>query len=909
LIVFIIAGLVTGSVYGLAGVGLVLTYKTSGVFNFAHGALATVAAFLFYTLHVQHGMPWPLAAAICVFGAGPVLGIVFERIARSLARASLAVRVVATIGILLIVESAVVLIYGAAQNRSVPQFLPTGSFAIAGARATWADVIVFLSGTLAATALYLYFRTARTGIAMRAVVSDPELLALAGTSPTAVRRWAWVIGVSFASVSGLLLAPLVQLDAVTLTLLVVQAFGAAAIGRFSSLPATYLGGLVIGVAASLATKYFTTGLLGALPSALPFIVLFIVLLVARRGALTDRSIVRPLSRASWRAPWPIQAGTGLTVLVLLLLVPSFAGFHLVDWTVFLSTAILFLSLGLLVRTSGQVSLAHVSFMAIGVCAFSHLTVGQHWPWGLALLAAGVIAIPIGALLAIPAIRLSGLYLALATFGFGIAVAYVFYSKSYMFGALGSSLTEPTPSFIGAGPDSGHSYYYLVLALAVIAAIGIVALNRSRLGRLLRALADSPRGLATSGTSVNVTQVLVFCLSAFLAAIAGALGAVAQGVATADSYQPLLSLTFFTVVVITVGGEPWYALLAAAGVVLVPSYVVGSDTATYLQLAFGAVALLYALTPDDRRGAPAAIARVADRLRRPAKRTPASAATESRLPVRTGHGAAAGVDATDLRVQFGGLVAVDGATLRARPGLITGLIGPNGAGKTTTFNVISGLTRPTSGTVALDGRDVSRVGSATRARLGLGRTFQQMELFDSLTVAQNVALGREASYAGPNPLAHLVNRHRRDIHASTVAAVRMCGLDAISDRAVGSLSTGQRRLVELARCIAGPFHLLLLDEPSSGLDHAETAQFGNILQQIVRETGLGILLVEHDMALVTAVCDYIYVLDFGKQIFQGTTSEVMSSPIVHAAYLGDTQELSSAGLSDDLEPAATAQVRS
>jgi len=244
--------------------------------------------------------------------------------------------------------------------------------------------------------------------------------------------------------------------------------------------------------------------------------------------------------------------------------------------------------------------------------------------------------------------------------------------------------------------------------------------------------------------------------------------------------------------------------------------------------------------------------------------------------------------TDLSVRFGGVVAVDRANLGLSNGVITGLIGPNGAGKTTTFNAISGLNRPTSGTVTLDGRDLSRLGAAARARRGLGRTFQQMELFDSLTVVENVELGREASFAGPNPLDHLFRGRGQRAQVGTAAAEAMdiCGISDVAHQTAGALSTGQRRLVELARCLAGPSRLLLLDEPSSGLDRGQTRRFGEILREVVRVRDVGILLVEHDMSLVTTVCDYIYVLDFGKQIFEGTPHEVMSSSLVRAAYLGD-----------------------
>src|SRR5581483_3440728 len=192
---------------------------------------------------------------------------------------------------------------------------------------------------------------------------------------------------------------------------------------------------------------------------------------------------------------------------------------------------------------------------------------------------------------------------------------------------------------------------------------------------------------------------------------------------------------------------------------------------------------------------------------------------------------AGLVIDDLTIRYGGAVAVSGLSLDAPLGLLTGLIGPNGAGKTTTFNACSGLLKPTTGQVHLFGEDVTHLGPPVRARRGLGRTFQRMQLFDSLTVEQNVALGREAAMAGGSPLRQLLctARDRHLIAASRDEAIELCGLAPLADRRVGSLSTGQRRLVELARVLAGDFRFLLLDEPSSGLDKAETDGFGEILR--------------------------------------------------------------------------------
>jgi ABC-type branched-subunit amino acid transport system ATPase component/branched-subunit amino acid ABC-type transport system permease component len=894
---FVIAGLTTGAIYGLSGVGLVLTYKTSGIFNFAHGSLATISAFAFYTLSVQHSVPWPVAAALAAFVVGPLLGLVLELLARKLSGSSFTTQVAGTVGILLVVEAAVQLIYGSSTTRVVPQFLPAGGVRIAGTEVSFANIVIFGVGILVTAGLHVYLKRARAGLAMRAVVDDPALLDLTGTSPVRVRRYAWIIGSTLATLSGVLLAPLLpQIDATTLTLLIISAFGAAAIGGFTALPGTFAGGLVIGVAEAIAGKYFTsTGAWAGLANSVPFIALFAVLLLSprRRGGRQ----VKVVSHRSSSPPAPLlaQLGGGLVVLVFLAAVPLFAGVYLIGWMTFLANVILFLSLGLLVRTSGQVSLCQIGFAAIGVTTFSHLT-ALHVPWLIALVLAGLVVVPVGALLAVPAIRLNGLYLALATLGFGLVLNDLFYGQPYMFGDVTAAVSVPRPSLGWLQSDNG--FYYLMLVLTTLACLLVLALSRGRLGRLLGALASSPLGLSSSGASINVTRVLVFCIAAFLAAVAGALGGATAGVVSASSYTPLISVTFFAVVIITVGREPWYALLAAAGYTLLPLKWTSEAVTDWLTFAFGAFAVLYAIG-GDRMGMPSQVHGVLARLRlsrRDEQPTVGPQPPAGRSPGVLGRTAAdlaraalagQGLRADNILVRFGGLVAVRDVSLEAPVGAITGLIGPNGAGKSTTVNACSGLVRAASGRVRFGPRQIDRLGPAARARLGLGRTFQQMQLCDELSVRANVGLGVEAGFAGVNPLSHMLPARgdRRRIDGAAADAMRLCGIEDIADQTARNLSTGQRRLVELARCLAGPYRVLLLDEPSSGLDQTETERFGRLLRHVVATRGVGILLIEHDMSLVTSICDYVYVLDFGEPIFAGTPSQVLASPVVQQAYLG------------------------
>ena len=274
---FIVIGLTTGAVYGLAGTGLVLTYKTSGIFNFAYGAIAALGVFVFYYLHSEHGMPWPWAALLVLFVLSPIEGLGLELFARILEPATATLKVVATIGLLLVVVGVGTLWYGNA-NVNFPPFLDTNTIRFLGVNVGWDQITVVIVSLVSTAVLYYFFRSMRLGVAMRGVVDNPDLVSMTGTNPVSVRRWAWIIGTIFASMAGLLLAPSLSLNAEIIVLLVVQAFGAAAIGYFSNLPLTFVGGLFIGVAGALATKYAASvSWLTGLSAGLPFVILFIVL--------------------------------------------------------------------------------------------------------------------------------------------------------------------------------------------------------------------------------------------------------------------------------------------------------------------------------------------------------------------------------------------------------------------------------------------------------------------------------------------------------------------------------------------------------------------------------------------------------------------------------------------------------
>ncbi len=707
---FIIIGLATGAVYGLAGLGLVLTYKTSGIFNFGFGAVAALSAFCFYYLHVEQGMSWPIAAVITVAALGSVLGIAMELLARALARASETFKVVATVGLILIIL-AIGRFWHEINPPTFPHFLPTSVVRMFGVNITWEQIILFVFCVVVSALLYWFFQSVRLGIVMRAIVDSPDLVSMSGDDPATVRRWAWVIGTVFAAIAGLFLAPGQQVDGISLTVLVFAAFGAAAIGYFDNLPLTFAGGLIIGVATALFDKYAgTIDWVGGLPPSLPFIILFVVLIITPRRRLVRRRVpTQENVQRSYQAPLRIRLVTGAVVVGLLAIVPVFQEPRLAVWSRALIDIMLFLSLGILVRNCGQISLCHLAFAAVGAAAFGHFTTDAGLPWLLAIVLATLVAIPVGAVIAVPAVRVSGVFLALATLGFGILAQYVFYSRGFMFGPTALGVGAPRPEFTVFGMDlaSDKGFYYLLLFITVIVTVGLTAIMSGRLGRLLQAMGDSQLALETRGTNSTILKVIVFCLTAAVASLAGSLIGMLNHFAVGTSFQPFDSMTLVVLVAIVAFGAPWFAVMAAVGHGVISGYVEGGNIATWLLLLFGVTGLAAVYgTRFGRMPGPLRdfLDRVGGRTRKQGlepstkEATTAAAASHDREATL----AREGLEVRNLSVTFGGVAAVDNLSLLAPIAQITGLIGPNGAGKTTTFNVCSGLLRSKRGSVCFDG---------------------------------------------------------------------------------------------------------------------------------------------------------------------------------------------------------------
>jgi branched-subunit amino acid ABC-type transport system permease component len=592
---FLIIGLATGSVYAIAAMGLTVTYTTSGVFNFAHGAVGMIATFVFYSLRVNMGVPTALAMAIAVLGVGPAIGIVIDRVLlRRLDGATAATYVVVSLGLLVALQGLAIWIYGPA-TRSLAPIFPHSTFRMPGVNVGWDQVILVAIAAAAGLGLALFFRYSRLGIQTRAVVDDPGLTELEGLDSGLITTFSWMLGCSFAALAGVLLAPLLGVDAVLLTLLAIQVFGAAVIGRLTSLPLTYFGAMVIGLGQALATK-FVTGhqALSGLPASLPFIILFAVLVLSPKGffqevvrakSATLRSGRRALARTF---PWPVLLAL---VAVAVVLPARLNGARLLTATSTLGFVLVFASLSLLIGLSRQVSLCHAVFVVFGATTLSHLR-NAGVPYLPALLLSALIMVPVGALVAIPAIRLSGLFLALATFGFGILAQNLLFLTKFAFGA-GSVVRIPRPNVFGADLAGDKSFYYFVLICVVLGVVAVEAVRVTRLGRVLRALADSPTATESLGINPTAARVIVFCVGAFLAAIAGGLLGTLTQVVNTSTFDFFQSLVWVTVLVTTGAATLGGSVLASLLLITAPT-VFTSQTFVELQpVFFGVAAMLLA----------------------------------------------------------------------------------------------------------------------------------------------------------------------------------------------------------------------------------------------------------------------------------------------------------------------------
>jgi branched-chain amino acid transport system permease protein len=542
-----VSALALGAIYALAASGLVVTYTTTGIFNFAQGAIGMVMAYIFWQCTQSWGWPQLPSVLVIVLVIAPAFGVfLYAVLMRHLVGADLVVQIMATIGLMVGLMGVAAFVWDPQEFRQIPYFFDGQGFHVGDTFVLWHRAIAIIVGIAVAIGLRLFLRRTRTGLAMRAVVDDPELAALHASSPSRVSALAWAISASLGAIAGLLLAPEVQLSIEGLTLLIIDAFAAAILGRLRSLPLTVAGGMLLGALNAFALGFLQfTGRWTNFVSAIPTIVLFFALLAMPAARI---QVGRARAKLHARVPklWEATLASMLFVAVVALVGSQLTLTNQNRLTVAVISALLLVSLVPLIGWAGQVALAPMAFAGIGAYAM------VEWaPSGSAagLLFGALLAIPFGVLMALPALRLRGLYFALASIAFARGMELLFFTQPEVFGDVSVSSHVARPDVLGVDMADQLTFLITTAVLFAGAAIGLVALRRSMYGRRLLALRDSEAATTTVGLDVRLIKLAVFSLSAMLGAVAGALLAIQRGTPSAGDFTMFagLALTLFLVV--------------------------------------------------------------------------------------------------------------------------------------------------------------------------------------------------------------------------------------------------------------------------------------------------------------------------------------------------------------------------
>jgi branched-chain amino acid transport system permease protein len=578
---FGVEGLVIGCLYALAASGLVVTYVTSGVFNFAHGAIGMFMVFTYWQLSVAWHVPVVVALLLVLLVMAPLAGALIERIAiRPLYGASLGISLMVTLGLLLGLLGAADAIWSPQVTRFLPNLLGSGTVRIFGLAVTYYQLMVLGVSVAVAVTLRLLFTKTRVGITMRAVVDDKDLTARAGANPARTAQLSWALGASLAALAGILITPLEYLDQFNLTFLIVTGFAAAVVGRVKSLPLTVAGALFLGLLQSYAVGYLPQNLLSNLNPVIPMVLLFVALIVMRQDRLQT---ARPAARRVRKdmGLWPsvaLAAGfVGVTVLVSKVISAG----NLISFGEGLVLGVVMLSLVLLTGYGGQVSLCQMTLAGFGAFAMGHVLGGGSV---FGLIAAVAFPAAVGAVLAVIVLRLRGLYLALATLAFAYAMDSLFFTNVLGYGGILK---------VGrVGFKSQQGFILEAAILFAVLAVGVLALKRGPFGRRLAALNDSEAACASIGMNLWATKVTVFAIAAAIAGLGGALyGGWQREVGPNDfiSLSSLVLLLLITIAGINTVGGAFAAAMFYAFNSLIQSYVHIPDF-QFLLVGLGAISL-------------------------------------------------------------------------------------------------------------------------------------------------------------------------------------------------------------------------------------------------------------------------------------------------------------------------------
>jgi ABC-type branched-subunit amino acid transport system ATPase component/ABC-type branched-subunit amino acid transport system permease subunit len=883
---FALLGLGVGALYAFASQGLIAIYRGTGVLNFSLGATAIAGVFLEWELQYQHGMPFLLAAFFGV-SLSALLGVLTHWvIMRPLHRASSLVRVIATLGVLVTIQAGVVIRYGS-NPRKVASWLPTTRLVLWGDVTAFADRFILLGiAVVSALGLWLLYRSSQFGLATEAVSESERQASAIGVSPNRIAVLNWALGSAIAAIAGILVVPIITLQVTSMTDLVLAALAAALVADFRSFPIATAAGVALGVGQTLVGRFSHQTGLG---ESLPFLVIIVFLVFRGRSLPTRDYFLREMPMlGKGRISWDFMLVGFGAVIFLIVTKPS-------KWvdaiTVSLGVGIVLLSIVVLTGYAGQLSLGQYAMAGFGAYVSGRLSSVFHMPFLPALVVGVLAAIPLGVLFGLPAVRTRGINLAIVTLGLGTTMELMlFRNRDYTGGVKGTLVDTPTLFGYDIGSIE-HPQRYGVFAVAMsILAVWIVSnVRRGRSGRRMIAVRTNERAAAALGIDVMMTKLFAFALASAIAALGGILLAFRS---TSISYQSFTNFTSVTFVGLALVGGVGQLLgafvggtMATAGVNQELLQSTWGNVGRWIQLISGVAILLTVLHYQD--GVAAEWAKIFRFLKRTKKwgrsyvielADVADLTTEhhSRVEPRT-------LAMQGLTVRYGAVTAVDNVTYRLKPGRITGLIGPNGAGKTSLIDALSGFTSA-EGKVLLDDVNLSKSSPVRRARSGVARSFQSLELFEDSTVFENLSVA-----ADPQDFRSFLRDLVRPINPpfppEVVRAIIEFQLDQDLHRDVKDLSYGKRRLLAIARAVAMHPSVLLLDEPAAGLSSAESIELARVVRRLADDWGMAVLVVEHDMNFVMETCDEVMVLDFGRLIASGTPDEVRENPIVIAAYLG------------------------
>lgn len=892
-------GAMTGLTYAVLGAGLVLVFRATRVVNFAHGDAGAFGALLLGKLVAD--FDWPYLAALPVaLAAGGAIGALMELVVvRRLFHAPRLVLLVATIGLSQLLFAATLLIFDieTATNFPVPfdRQLELGPVTLLPAEllalVTIPPLVLFVGRFLTRTPY---------GIAIRSSAENADAALLAGISVKRVSTMVWVLAGVLAVATVIVYNPLrnPSLGLPTAAFgpsLVLRALAAGLVGRMESLPLTFAGGLLLGVTeAMLLVNFGDPGLVN-----LVFAAAVVALVLVRGGTAAEdgQAIVPPAPRAprvaasavARRVPAIATAAAVLAAVLLPVVFPSSSQISLFARVALF--AIVGLSVTLLTGWAGLLSLGQFAFVGIGAVGTLSL-VNRGMPFGAAVAYSCVAAVLLGLLVGWPALRVGGLFLAVTTLGFAIAVDSWVLRRPELVGESTTVGSLPRGSLGPFDLRSQRTYYYVCLIVLLVAVAIVARLRRTGVGRTLIAVRDNERSAAAFTVSPAHAKLTAFAVAAGLAAVAGGLlaGLIVQ--IRVDAFSPALSLQVVAMTIIGGLGSVAGAVLGAVWMLGLPALL--GDSAEVRALTSGAGLLVLLLYLPG--GLVSVLHATRDAMQSWAARrfptrlddAPTTLAVARRPATEVTDADAPALRVADITVRFGGRVAVDDVSFAVDGGTVVGLIGSNGAGKTTLMNSICGFV-PGTGTVVLHGRDITPLSPHERARAGLGRAFQNARLFADLTVRETlqVALERdEATELVPSMLGLGPSRRaERAKRAQADELIDLVGMGRYADAPVGTLSTGTRRIAELACLLALSPRVLLLDEPTAGVAQRETEAFGPLIQRIRQELDASVLIIEHDMPLIMSISDVVHCLEAGAVIASGPPDEVRSDPRVIASYLG------------------------